>query len=311
MKKWILKAIVQKTIASLPFSFRLNYLFQKHITKAVVLNKDFFEDLLRHSGILLTQHTKFNSTGLSAKRVLELGTGWHPIVPIAFFLSGAKEIVTVDLRDLIRKENIETLIAWFLRYEESGELKKFIPFIDQDRLQLLHAIDQNIEHLSVQDILAQLHIKHEIGDITQMNLQANSFDVMSSVNVLEHIYAEYLGEILQTMSELSTKGSFHYHSFGCYDHFYHIDKSISKFNFLQYSQKKWRFIDNDIQPQNRLRVNQIGDLLRKVGFSVLAELHSAPNLEEYTKVKVHPDFARLDPAVSAIDYGTYVLTVTR
>ncbi|MEP7168031.1 MAG: hypothetical protein ABI855_01545 [Bacteroidota bacterium] len=64
MKKWILKAIIQKTISFLPFKHRIKFLFQKYVTKGVYLSDVYFEDRLTHAAHHLKGYQK-----LSGKKV--------------------------------------------------------------------------------------------------------------------------------------------------------------------------------------------------------------------------------------------------
>ena len=100
---------------------------------------------------------------------------------------------------------------------------------------------------------------------------------------------------------------YQYHAIGVYDHFVHIDKSISKFNYLKFSKKQWKLIDNDIQPQNRMRISYFRNLFTDIGFTVLDEIlyDSEPN--ELAKIEVHDDFKN-EPDLD-IAYGTLILAI--
>ena len=106
MKKWVLKALVQKAISFLRYKHKINYLFQKYVTKGVQLSEYYFEDRLEH----LRQHSSFYSKykgKLNDIKMLELGTGWYPVIPLGFFLSGAQQIYTVDITPLMDKQKVE------------------------------------------------------------------------------------------------------------------------------------------------------------------------------------------------------------
>ncbi|NNC94912.1 MAG: class I SAM-dependent methyltransferase [Chitinophagales bacterium] len=152
-----------------------------------------------------------------------------------------------------------------------------------------------------------MNIVQIVGNINELQLKDEEFDFIFSVNVLEHINKEHLPEIAKTLFRILKKGGLEYHSFGSYDHFYHIDKSISKFNYLRYSETQWKIIDNGIQPQNRMRIDYFEDLFKTVGFNIEKELHSSPNIEELKKVEVHEDFAHLPVEILAVDYGAFLL----
>ena len=55
------------------------------------------------------------------------------------------------------------------------------------------------------------------------------------------------------------------------DHFAHLGKSISAYNFLKFSETQWNLIDNSIQPQNRLRICDYTTLLKNAQFKVVFE----------------------------------------
>jgi hypothetical protein len=102
MPSWLLKAGIQGVISLLPNSRRVNYLFQHNVSKGLQLSEPYFEEKLK----ICTQHianyrsVKQAPSALS-KNVLEIGTGWLPIVPIGLFLCGIDDAV---LENLLRAE---------------------------------------------------------------------------------------------------------------------------------------------------------------------------------------------------------------
>jgi hypothetical protein len=109
MKKWILKAIIQKFISVLLFSFYINFFFQKYVTKGLILSDCYFYDKLVHAQKHLAFYHKFfpNQPILNS---LELGTGWHPILPICLYLSGVKNIYKIYINNHLSKQAyIETI----------------------------------------------------------------------------------------------------------------------------------------------------------------------------------------------------------
>ena len=84
MATWKIKAVVQKVISFLPASHKINYLFQKYITKGVILSDEYFYDRLGHAAF----HAKafIQNKSKTPNSTLELGTGWYPVVPISMYL---------------------------------------------------------------------------------------------------------------------------------------------------------------------------------------------------------------------------------
>lgn len=86
MASWVLKAIAQRVIGALPYRELWNEFFQEWVTHSLRLDEQVFEEHLRKDAQhldYLRKHTR--EATLTAFTVFELGTGWHPILPIALF----------------------------------------------------------------------------------------------------------------------------------------------------------------------------------------------------------------------------------
>lgn len=298
--KWILKAVIQKSISFLPASFEINYFFQKHISKRVLISDLFFETMLNHAKEII-EFSENHGFSFKGKSILELGTGWHPIVPIALILNGADSVVSIDLRSLIRKENLQELIQKFLNYHDSNRLVQFVKVSDQ-RIKLLGSLTDS--KLSISDILNALNIQTQVGDFNEMQFN-KTFDFTYSVNVLEHVQASITKDLANSFYQVSKKEAFAYHAIGVYDHFVHFDTKLSKFNYLKYSARAWQIIDNSIQPQNRLRISYFEKLFKEKNFAILEKKYEKSLPEELAKIKVHPDYEGIKDI--DVPYGTFLL----
>lgn len=83
VSKWLIKALVQKSISYLPNSQGINYFFQKHVTGGVHLTDEHFRLKLDHAR---DHHQYLLAYGKNNpdQTILELGTGWYPVVPLLF-----------------------------------------------------------------------------------------------------------------------------------------------------------------------------------------------------------------------------------
>jgi len=66
------------------------------------------------------------------------------------------------------------------------------------------------------------------------------------------------------------------HCANCGDHYAYFDKSITQLNYLKYSHDEWRFWDNDLLYQNRLRPRDFVRLAEEAGLKTLV-VHSKPD----------------------------------
>lgn len=279
MKKWKQKAIAQKMIGYLPFSNKINYIFQKYVTKGVNLSDEYFFDRLGHARDHIISYLKYSSNSYPAT-CLEIGTGWYPIVPISFFLVGADKVYSVDISFLTSKERLKITLEKFVESNQSGQLNAYINFLP-DRFKILTDILSNYDQLSLDDALQQLNIIYLIEDARKLSLPDNSIDLVNSNNTFEHIYPNILTTILSEFRRVVNKqNGVMSHFIDMSDHFAHFDKSINIYNFLQFSDSQWKWIDNPIQPQSRMRIYDYKKIFSDLTIPLTEETFRDGNLSE-------------------------------
>jgi hypothetical protein len=312
--RWYIKAIVQKTIGVLPFGTQLNYFFQKNITKRVILNDWFFDDIITHYirfKKLLNENTTINN--FDEITFLELGTGWHPIMPLLFSLENAKEVSTADLNFHVRKENALRLISFFENRKKQNFFIENNIIINEKRWQQLLKVKSELQQssspslLKLNDLFSKMYIKFYVGDAAKLNFDNKNFDVCFSVNTLEHIYQPMLQDILSNYVQHTKATAYHLHVIDMNDHFSHIDASISKYNYLQYSKEQWKIIDNNLQPQNRLRITDFEKIWQQINLNVICEMAMPAELDSFNTIILHPDFKTIDAERCAIPNATLLL----
>ncbi len=290
MKKWVLKAIVQKTISYLPFSHRINHLFQKYVTKGVHLSDEYFYDRLGHARDHLKGfHTYTGKT--TPQSSLEIGTGWYPIVPISFFLVGADNIYSVDISFLTSKDRLHTTLQKFVVSNDSGALEHYITILP-DRYRIVKNLLDSYDSLTLEDVLQALHITYLIEDARHLSLPDNSIDLVNSNNTFEHIHPDILIPIMKDFKRVVKKhGGIMSHFIDMSDHFAHFDKAINIYNFLQYSDKQWKWIDNTIQPLNRLRIYDYKKIYSDLQIPISEESFRDGNLHDLITISLADEFS--------------------
>ncbi|HET7818705.1 MAG TPA: class I SAM-dependent methyltransferase [Bacteroidia bacterium] len=304
--KWIVKAIVQKGISFLPYGNKVNFLFQKYITKGVELSDEYFEDRLIHCREHYKNFRQYNSVKDFSH--LELGTGWYPVVPTGMFLYGAASITTVDIVRLSNPLLTHVALRKFAEYYKNGKLEKLLPGINPERLQI---VLNEAEHLSSDffDLLDKYRITYMVMDARRLQLADGSIDLITSNNTFEHIYPNVLEGILDKLNRLCKKGGVMSHAIDLSDHFAHMDKSISIYNFLKFSAWEWKWIDNSIQPMNRMRVYDYESLYNKLNIPIAQRIDRKPDMDLYNKAKVHPAFLSHPAEENAVSHCSFVSVI--
>lgn len=306
MKKWILKAIIQKGISVLPYKHQINYLFQKFITKGVQLSPQYFEDRLIHLKEHLSFYQKYRGD-LSECHALELGTGWYPVIPIGLFLAGAKDIKSIDISPLTHKDKVLLTMKLFLEWEKAGQLKPYITPLPE-RLASLQRLVENAQELDLTALLNEVHISYLVGDARSLPLPDASVNFITSNNTFEHIYPAILKDILIDFKRVLQPKGLMSHFIDMSDHFAHLDPSISIYHFLRFSEKQWRWIDNDVQPQNRWRMYHYRELYANLGIPIAEEKNRPGDLIALHQQPIADTFSKIAEEELAISHG-YVVSV--
>jgi SAM-dependent methyltransferase len=150
---------------------------------------------------------------------------------------------------------------------------------------------------SLEDLQSKYAITYQAPvDMTHTEFDDGMFDMCISSNTLEHIPVATLQAILRELRRVLKKGGVISAQIDYSDHYAHTDKSISKLNYLRFSEPRWRRHNHGCFYQNRLRHNHYRKLFEDAGFEILSE--EARNRTE-------PIPADLDPTLLTGDDSDY------
>lgn len=301
IKKWMLKAAVQKTISLLPYRNRINFWFQKYVTRGVQLDAEHLHWKLTHARDHLTYWQKYARE--PHPHCLELGTGWYPIVPVMLYLHGARKIQTIDLNAHLTKETLRISAQKLLAEQQSGALVRKFPDILPDRWQQFERMARALETHTLTSALDGLHIEAIVGDARRLPISDQAIDLICSNNTFEHIYPDVLAGILREFKRVLEPDGVMSHFIDLSDHFAHFDPSINIYNFLRFSEKQWAMIDNDIQPQNRWRWAQYRALYQSLEIPIREESVREGSPELLREVPVHEEWQAYTEDELAISHG--------
>ena len=205
---------------------------------------------------------------IEGKVFFEVGTGHNPIVPIGFFLCGAKKIVTVDRYRRLDLDILKKSLAWlaenrkeiFEHYESVVEWSVF-----NERMDLLKKLAQKPKECMLEANIEYL----APADASNIGLPDESIDYHISTTVFEHIPRQDIKQILNEARRILKEDGAAIHFIDLSDHFQHQDNSITSINFLKYSENEWiRIAGNEFAYCNRLRVSDYSILFKEEGFDI-------------------------------------------
>ena len=296
MPSWLLKAGTQRLIGVLPNRHVWNEFLQTRITRSIQLPPDQFTAKLDACRTHLQHLSNLRGATPRDFTAVELGTGWHPVVPIGLFLCGASQVWTWDIAQHLRPERIRFVLNSFLQLEASGELERHLPNVQPERLDELHKVAADRSAIAPAQLLERLAILYRVGDATNSRLPSNSIDLVTSYGVLEYLPAEAVVPLFNEFLRIAEKDAVLSHLIIFDDQYAYFDTHITPLNFLKFSDRTWRWLNSPIIPLNRLRVTDYRRALSEAGFriieetmvdrcdpSVLAKIRLAPRFRCYPK----------------------------
>jgi len=206
---------------------------------------------------------------IEEKTFFEIGTGHCPVVPIGFFLAGAGNIITVEMYKRMEIGILRKSLEWMAQNRE--KLWSYYDGITEkasfeERMDLIERLRESPEKL-----LSEANIVYLApADAANTQLADSSVDYHISTTVFEHIPKKDIARILKEARRVLGKDGIAIHFIDLSDHFQHQDKSITRINFLQYSDEYWEKIaGNEFAYCNRLRASDYLALFKEAGFDVL------------------------------------------
>ena len=284
--KWLLKASFQKALSPLPQSHTLNYLFQQRVTRSLPASDAAFR---RKVEIALEHFHAYEEAGgaESSETVFyEFGSGWDLVVPLAYHSLGVERQILVDIRPNLRFELIRDSLRKYERHHAELERAAGRPLRRLDSAPVA----------SVADLKTRFGIDYLAPrDARNTGLPAESVDFVSSTLTLEHVPALDIPPILAECNRLLKRRGVMSSRIDMQDHYSYFDKTISRYNYLRFAERRWALVNSGLHYQNRLRYPDYITLFEQAGFEIVAERLSRPtrkDLQQLESIELAPQFSR-------------------
>lgn len=263
---WYAKAALQGAMSQLRHPQKWNRLFQRYVSRRLSLNDDMVErkvsTAFRHLELIAAVTGDARAPGT----MLELGTGWFPIVPAALTAAGVQQVITVDSTSLLREEEVIASLEAVRRVGPS------YPGWDPSAASRIDDALAMPRGTSVVGRLDQLGIHAVVADARDLRVAPGSVDAFISNETLEHIPGDSIRAILSEFARVArARGAVMSHHIDMSDHYWHFDKRLNPYHFLRFDERRWRWFNNELQFQNRLRLPDYRSLHTEAGWTVVGE----------------------------------------
>jgi hypothetical protein len=238
-----MRALFFKVLDKLPayLGFFIYHSIQKRFTSSTkskyLANKKSFDKVES----ILEQKMKLNGAS-----VLEIGSGWMPIMPYLFKYRGeVKDVYTYDINQHYDNKYID-------------ELNEII------KLEFNEEIDQRGDKYHIPDFVKYFPKSNVITSELPERV-----DLVFSRFVLEHVTPDDLLKMHQRFANDLPDETLILHLISPSDHRAYSDKSLSHYDFLQYTQKEWNKIQTKFDYHNRLRLPHFIEAFENSGYEIL------------------------------------------
>ena len=128
--RWLAKAALQNTISVLPRGVEVNGVLQRYGTRSVVMTPQrVVAKLARVGGRHLDHQRRFGPRPLPETEVVEIGTGFAPLLPIGLYLAGARAVHTFDIVRLANTARTCDMLGHVVATADSGALERECPWV--------------------------------------------------------------------------------------------------------------------------------------------------------------------------------------
>ncbi len=251
MVPWWLRLWLQRMTASLPFATAIwkRYLRHKHLSE--------IDEETVQSALHQIELARANALPIKEKCILEIGSGWKPVIPLVFRMACADKIV---MSDVSKTMDLKMLHAAIRQVREKSYAAGPI----------LQDIGLSIEKIPLgypndfHSALKTLNLEYYLGELENLCV-----DAIISHNVLEHVQEEELSNLLKRCYQILKPGGWMIHFIDHSDHLQHRNPEISPMHFLRYEDETWKRWSKGPFHQNRLRWFEFREIFQQSGFVIL------------------------------------------
>ncbi|NOT88919.1 MAG: class I SAM-dependent methyltransferase [Lysobacter sp.] len=286
---WRIKGLLQKTLGVLPWGEPLHYQLQRRFggmrdpRREILLKIDDWE--------LMAKQLHTVGADIREARLMEVGSGWYPALPLACYLGGAARVYTCDLNRLLKPDLMRLCIGILGEALPRIATACQVPLADvQSRYRHLLAGADAADPADLSDGVIQYRAPADAAD---PGLEDGAVDIIFSNSVLEHVPPEAIERLHRASLRLLRPGGLIFHSVNCGDHYAYADPKVHQLNYLRFTDRQWAFWNNGFLYQNRLRAHQLVGAARDAGFEMLLDTSRArpQRLQQLQAMTVAPEFA--------------------
>ncbi len=267
------------------------------------------KDKLNHAEFHFNSY--YNHFNKIPENVVELGTGWFPLVPLFLSLMGIEKVYSLDVFPHLNQVGLHNTLKCLQEAIEQNAIP--LNKLNQHKVKLVQSFNlTSIQPFSQQlELMKSLGIEfHQIDSKSQIQYpkQLSSIQQIVSNNTLSCVKESHLSGHFAAWRQILAKGGMVSHHIDLTDPRSHVDPSIRHFDFLKYSKLGWAMRDSIGFGVNRIRLSQWIRSFEEAGFS-LVKIETIESNHLLNPMKLNEAFRSLSS--SDLTTGWFTLVALR
>lgn len=300
---WRVKAIVQGTLSRLPMGEAANDWLQRLAGGRRNMDEH-IRSKVRDDWLVHMQSLRSLNFTVQGRDMMEIGTGWLPVMPLCFALAGVRRCYTLDLNRHLRPGAVLLALRSLEPYLHEIAAAAGVP--------AMNVLERWSAWLALSDGQAVMDaagiVYRAPADATRCGLPAHSLSLVFSNSVLEHVPEGILDALMLEAARVLAPDGIALHCVNCGDHFAYFDRSITPIHYLRFSEREWRRWNNALLYQNRLRPVDFVEAASRAGLEVLLNrFRPRPELlQALPGLPIAPEFRHYPPdqlCATSIDFA--------
>jgi SAM-dependent methyltransferase len=230
------------------------------------------------------------ATAMEGARIVEVGTGWMPVVPLLFSVAGAASVYTCDHLRLVTWPEWRSVVDALWHEFDTMAWMGWETSSARERLAAIRAAS------SLDDALQVARIRYDApADATALPLGDGTADVHYSYSVVENMPVPVVHASLAEARRVLAPGGWLSMVVGCSDPCRSFDPRLSRVNYLRYPDWYWNALTtNRFSFNNRMREPEFLGAIVAAGGTVLSVASSVhrPDIERVRGMNLPERFAR-------------------
>ncbi len=286
---WFSKALIFKVLSTVPGGAALYRHAQWKWTKSIVatpnwvgqkvdVGMSYLNWLLEHG---------YSLEKIRTMRHLDLGTGWHPTIPLLFSRIGLRDQVLADVNPLMTGDTFLDALAITngLLGDESHPARKYL---------LDTSIPEKPPESELDKLLTRYEMAYHAPYFEWAATTGQQIDFVTCTQVLMHLERPILDGCFKLVHGILKPGGLFMVPVHLFDIYSNSDPHISVYNHLRYSRRFWKsVVSSDMMTFNRLKSPDYRSALEGAGFEII-EFHvdygTEAELQALRSLEIHPEF---------------------